>query len=321
MTIYLGANQIQGIKLGTQDVSKIYLGSTEVWSSTPSGPGLYTEDNGATLVVGTSYSIPTEIYHSDDTTETTTTTLSTPIKISNLTSSSYGANYNYYPQLSSQIQHTSFDREHIKSDSYTYLDNIYGNRTKTTSYPSVSYSARVGTQSSGNRFQQYSNYAIKPTDIPAGYENAKFSMNILMSGYDSSSAGHMDATLQVLGSDGTTVLAESSITNKEIKTTSTYVSIPRTPEITIPSTGLKFNLNMVKTDAGSSGVISMNTGKMNFWLIKYSYDTPLYCNISRTIHEQWGDDSLNISISSTDSGSQYMISLSEQGIATITDKQ
>lgn len=321
MTIYLGANQIQGIKLGTQDISKIYLGSTEVWSSTPIGPELYTEDDGATLVINTTYSIPTTIYGESGDPETTTTTLDTPLKLNNLTQSSYGDDYYYSPMLSESIFHTSATPTSITRD-YSFLDDLYKNRTQTSAYPTCSHTVQVRY---GNSLNQVAYNTIKLTDIPSGYENAKLSVNATTRctrGY--TDEARLDCYLKVLATDGTTVLGESSLLDKAISGTNvtTYVVFPFTSEIPIPANGFKLHIQANLTN-GATNTPTFDAGRLNFRLTKYFYDTPLYCNIRRTIYNmgEMVDDRLEINISTNDTSSQYMISLSEQGIATITEKQ
>lgn len=321
MTIYLGTTQIQGIKIGTQDVSKICLGSTEVWSNTHSGPALYTEDNGTTLVIGTNYSIPTEIHNSDGATESTTTKLSTPLKLNNLTQSSYGDDYYYSPSLSESIFHTSMTPTTITKD-YNYLDDLYKNRTQTSAYPTCSHTIQAR---SDNNFSQTAYSTIKLTDVPSGYENAKLSVNATTRCSKSSTdEARLNCYLRILGTDGTTVLAESSLLDKSVSgsTTYTYISFPNTQEIPIPTNGFKLHIE-ARVMNGAKNKPIFNEGRLNFRLTKYLYDTPLYCNIRRTIYNmgETVDDRLEININTNDTFSQYMISLSEQGIATITDKQ
>ena len=323
MELRLGTTQLSALNFGST-ATKLCVGDVVVWNDEPTPPAgdpLYLEDEGATLVIGTAYSIPTKTYTSGGEVVESTTYLSEPLKIGNLTQSSYSDNYYYSPQLSQQISHTSFSRESIASSNY--LNSIYQNRTQTTTYPTVSYDANVGTSSSGNKVTQTATYATKLTNIPEGYENAKLSSNFVASCYPNySNKMYLDINYQLLDSTGNTILAESSLTDKEVKASgTTYISVPKTPEISIPTNGTKLKIIMVKKDDGSAGQAIFHTGKMNFWLTRYKYNTPLYCNISRTIYENYDEDSISIAIDSNDTNSQYMVSLTEQGVATISDKQ
>ena len=326
MGIYLGETKIGKIYVGDTKIGKVYLGSTLLYDSNsqPTTEPLYTEDDGTTLVLGTTYAIPTTIYPSGGGEPTQTVThLTTPLKISNLTSASSGGNYYYNPVLSDSTPHTSFNTYNLGA--LTYLAGIYRNMTASDNYANVessNYYSTVGKYGSGHNYTYTSTNTLQLTNT-TGYENAKLIVRpYIKAERQSLETQHLNITFQLIDAVSGNVLSQSIVTNKELSSNYVNIAMGATNEIAIPTNGFKVKLTINRTDDGSLGDTLFKAGSLKFSLKQYLYDTSLYCNISRTIIEDTEHpyDEINLQVTSSDVNSQYLLSISEQGVATITEK-
>lgn len=324
MSIYLGNTKMGKIYIGDTKIGKVYLGSTLLYNSNsqPTGEGLYTTDNGTVLVLGTGYNIPTTIHDIESgTTTTTISSLSSPLSFGNLTASSYGDNYNYNPNISETTPHTSFSPSSESDPGLVSL--LYNTREQDAQYPSITL-VRISNQTN----RSYTPTSIYIQNLPQGYEGAKLSVGAYLGALNSlGSTNPINFTVKLQAQSlaaGQPVLAEVTRDNIVINPGSnlTYFTIPLSTDFDIPSAGMRFMVD-VSRDGDALQDCYIARGKLNFRLHKYNYNIPRYVNISRNIYQGEGyeDDTTSISLSDNDINAQYIMSISDSGVATLSKKE
>lgn len=326
MPLYLGNEKLNKLYLGGDEVSKIYLGDDLVYSKGSSDEILYTGDNGHSLVINSSYPIPTTIYKAGGTTETTTTYLSSPLDVGNLLQPTYSEGYSYNPQLTTEQDYSELQPPPGSQPvGHYYIEGLYENATYTGgNFPLGRYQAFLSdiTGTPSNPLTEYTS-TIKVVTPPTS--NSKLVIKPYMYGYTNEYYEYnMRIQVQIIDTVDKEVLAESSTDVTFNHNKMTYFSnLNETTPLAL-SSGQKFQirLKITRLNEPSNPWAEFMGGKLKIFLRTYLYNTPLYCNISRVIieDEQYPYDNISISVNSTDTNSLRMISLTEDGVATITNK-
>lgn len=338
MGLHLGDKQVNKLYVGDKEIVKAYLGDKIVYQL-DNEPILFTRQEGHNLVINTNYPIPTRIYNmeSGDSSETTTY-LSLPLEIGNLTQTSYSDNYYYQPNISGStiLKQNDFTPTSLPTGTGInyFLQSCWRNMESSYSYPGIS---------SGNEWIFYQSGSMTSRALPRNFTSTPRSPLVLNSaiitnpysklffriyiGYTAYYTGRTWTKFDIWNADATEILTSKTSDVKEFGDEQNQYTF-QTDEIDIPTDGFNIQLTTTLEDIAGGGTaqLTQNRGKVVPYLKYYYYYTPLYCNISRTIftseeHPEYNEDRVEIMITSTDTNSLKMVSLSEDGVAVITDKE
>ena len=337
MAIYFSNKPLSKLFLGTREISKAYKGNDLVYTnSTPPSPSetLYLSNDNTVLNIGTSYDLPTSIYDIDTgTTTTTVTRLATILSIGTLneSSGSHSSGYYYTPVLEANTVNSNFTGGNGEYPSGNHLDVLshmvyYKNTTKNLSQWNVlptyingndvtSETTRITFDSSliGQTIRCRFNFTPRSYSLVAGQPTAT-NPTISYTAKDSSGnilAQREKSTYYVTPPNYTTLNTNNNI----------MISF------TVPSDRLvDITLKVDRTNETTPWMTWSDVGysRMDAYLVTNYYDTPLYCNISRIQYvsdeyPEYNEDFVEVAINTTNTNATKMISISDQGIATLSD--
>lgn len=337
MTIYLSNKPVNKLFLGIREIIKAYKGSDLVYTnSTPPQPSetLYLSDDNTVLNIGTGYDLPTTIYDIETGTATTTVTrLANTLSIGTLneSSGSYSSGYYYTPVLEANTVNSNFTGGNGGDPSGNHLDVLshmvyYKNTTQNLSQWNVlptyingnavtSETTRITFDSSliGQTIKCRFNFTPRSTSIISGQPIAT-NPTISYTALDSSS--------NILAHSEKDTYYVAPINYSTLDTNNNI-----TISFTVPSDGLvDIELRVNRTDETTPWTTWSDVGysKMDAYLVNSYYDVPLYCNISRIQyvseeHPEYNEDYVEIAVNTTNTNATKMISISSQGVATLSD--